>query len=233
MLFRREWQDWEVRQVRGAQDRFLQQRERTKPPPVVDRILGTRRKAELIDVAFDILRDGRSSPFEFEAAVRHGIRSALVLEQWPWRDADTAASQTLAAAFRLLGVQRPEWHEGQREARDWDPRYGYRRCAACGELIDPDGTSSTCSWFCCKIATQAKYRREHQAEVTVARKLRRAMDPEKYKARSRSNWQRSKEMGDLRPCATCGRQFHVRTGTDRPDARFCSLECYWKRSQTN
>jgi hypothetical protein len=234
VLLRREWQDWEVRQVRGSQDTFLQrQRERARPPPVVDRILGTQRKAELIDAAVDILRDGRRSPFEFEAPVRHGIRVALCLEAWPWRDADMAASQTLAAAFRLLGVQRPKWQEGQPEARDWDPRYGHRRCAGCGDLIDPDGAFDTCSPYCSHLVSQRKYRREHQAKEAAAAKIRRVINPERYKARAKENWLKAREMGWLQGCETCGKQFHVRTGTDRAAARYCSLECYWKRGRTD
>ena len=155
----------------------------TRPPPPILKTLSSQRKKNLVDAAMDILRDWRSSPFEFEGAVRHGIRSALCLEHWSWRDADHEASQTLGMAFRLLGVERPKWHEGQGEARDWNPKYGaYRRCANCGDLIDPDAGLSTCSAWCSKIMAHAKWRRVHAKEEAAKIKLRRVINPERSKA---------------------------------------------------
>jgi hypothetical protein len=233
MLLRREWQDWELRRIAGLQDTFLQGRkERSKPPAAIVKMLGEGRRARLADVALAILRDGHSSPFEFEGALRHGIRSALCLESWSWTDADRAAAETVRKAFSLLGVKRPEWHEGQPEARERDPRYDfYRRCLSCGDLIDPDGASSHCSWYCVRISVNRTYRQQHQERVAVAVKLRRAVNPERRKAQQRRAYLRWKEKGWLEPCETCGKQFHVRTGTDRPASRYCSRECYWNRNK--
>ena len=229
MLFRREWQDWEVRRIGAIQTWYLEKRKaRAAAPLPVVRTLNGDRKANLVNAAFSVLKDWRSSPFEFEGAVRHGIRSALCLERWSWGDADHASCKTVEAALSLLGAERPTWHQGQPEARDRDPRYGgYCRCINCGDLIDPDEGSRTCSRHCTRIANQKTYYQARHAEILAASRLRYALNPDQYRAKGRRDYFRSKELGELRDCAHCGKQFPGREGKDR-ETRFCSRECFWE-----
>ncbi|MET0942003.1 MAG: hypothetical protein ABWY13_11635 [Mesorhizobium sp.] len=219
MLLRREWQPWELRQCADA------------------------RKTSLVNAALNILKDWRSSPFEFEGAVRHGIRSALGLERWSWRDADRVAAQTIEAAFFQLKVERPTWHQGQPgwTEEGFSP-VGYTRCIQCGKPLPEsrgDYGRKYCSSFChdahykhgagkwgettdraIYLAFMAAKTEKTRRERTEAYGLEGERWRNGYHKKLRSE-RRAAVRAELR-CQVCNERLaHL----SRADARYCSKHC--------
>lgn len=89
-----------------------------------------------------------ASMLGLEGILRASLRADLCLRGWQWIDADRAAIDIVASAHRLLGAERPDWYEGQRE---WTVEAGTlierTRCARCHKKL-PEGNFKYCSRLC-------------------------------------------------------------------------------------
>ena len=99
-----------------------------------------------------VLDTWKTSPFEFEAACRTGLRSAWCLSGWSWHRADERAHDVVERALRRNGVHRPSWQEGQPEwTQAGVTRDDRTRCARCGGEMEPSLSANTrlyCSAVC-------------------------------------------------------------------------------------
>src|SRR5690606_914919 len=119
-----------------------------KPRP---RQLNRDKRRHLIDTVARLMKAAKESGaaatlLNFEGPCRHGLRSRLCLEGWPWQDADAMAADIVATAMRQIGAQRPTWAEGQPE---WSQQGAgalieRTRCAHCGSPL-PDENRKYCS----------------------------------------------------------------------------------------
>lgn len=176
------------------------------------RALTARRRDELTRAAIVILAGYSSSRWEFEAAVRHGIRSALCLKGIPWQTADSEAAEIVAVGLWKIGARnRPSWSEGQPDtlAEDLVER---RYCQKCGKRIPDERRHSRggrqtrfCS-FECKDADW------HQRAHASGERLDRARWEAEMAARREDR---------KRPCAHCGTIFTPRS----PEREHCSPAC--------
>ncbi len=163
-----------------------------------------------------MMRTGTFSKFEFEGSCQNGIRAALCLESWPWREADKAASEIVAAALKQIGAVRPAWGEGQPDYTGYS-EFDRQLCAHCGRLIMEDrlskyagGRTRYCSATC----------------GTYARRDRQGADYEKmslveFLAQQAVRSQRTLEKHS-RDCEQCGTHFLTKT----PGRKYCSRRCY-------
>ena len=244
MLLRREWLDWDLQEIRRHQYAYLARKNlRTAQPPPIIKRLSARRKTALLEMALDILADWRWTPFEFEGAVRSGIRRTLCLEAWPWRDADIAASQTVEAALKRLGAERPTWHQGQPEWTDdgFSP-IERTRCVQCGNLLPESrgeygrkfcdsacsekylkhgfrkfGEPTSRSGWVARVGTQAEKTKRDRMEVYDLREEHWRNDYHHHLRAER----RAAVRADRR-CQVCDASLgHL----SRADARYCSKHC--------
>ncbi len=88
------------------------------------------------------------TPLGCEGLYRRVIRSELVLQGWPWADADRTALDLVAVVFAILQVKRPSWAEGQPE---WTIEAGSlierTRCVHCHKDL-PEGHHKFCGKLC-------------------------------------------------------------------------------------
>lgn len=212
-----------------------------------------RRKASkdgpIVAAAVQILDAGRSSKFEYEGAVRHGLRSGFCLDGLPWSKADARASAIVTEALRRIGAERPSWLQGQPEwTQDGYRPITYLLCQRCGKPLPPDAREGT--KFCsnpCRDAAHSSFRwkltrlegragmRAIMAARTQGRKktigvyvcegcgteFKRKWKPEGYRFCSRGCSAKRKYALDSRPCGRCGQEFYP----TRANNRFCSEDC--------
>jgi len=120
-------------------------------------------RVELVTRLGGIILEGDPTPFVFEGPLRHGIRSALCLQGWPWAVANVTATELVGEALAGIGAKRPTWAQGQ----PWHTeggvvRVAWARCARChGELPPSDQHRKYCSRLCRDAAHRA---REHHDE---------------------------------------------------------------------
>lgn len=104
-----------------------------------------------------------------EGPLRAGIRSDLCRQGWGWLNADLAARDMLAEAFRRVRAVRPSWDEGQPE---WVVHAGTlierTRCArrGCGRDL-PEGHHKFCSRLC-QLAHNSSIARMKEASADNA-----------------------------------------------------------------
>jgi endogenous inhibitor of DNA gyrase (YacG/DUF329 family) len=165
----------------------------------------------MILAAVAILDTGQSSKFQYEGAVRHGLRAGLCLDGIPWSSADNRASRIVERALQKIGAARPTWQEAQPDHTD-DRMVERWHCKNCGRpvALGKNGRPRKyCSDECLQIfhvrmnfrygARQS--RAEYLAACVANRKLR--------------------EHGE-RDCARCGKLFLQGSYRDRT---YCSPEC--------
>jgi len=76
------------------------------------------------------------TPLNCEALYRRTIRAELVLQGWPWADADRTALDVVGVVFAILQVKRPAWNEGQPEhVIERGTLIERTRCANCGKEL--------------------------------------------------------------------------------------------------
>ncbi|MDP1583927.1 MAG: hypothetical protein Q8M18_10935 [Bradyrhizobium sp.] len=221
-------------------------------------LAGTPRKREnlsrkdneiLVPRAIEILEAGHSSRFQFEGAVRHGLRSTFCLEGMTWSKADARASAIVSEALRRIGATRPMWHEGQPEwCQDGYTATRYVLCQRCGKPLDADARDGTkfCSRTCNSAAQSAFRWRLTQIEgeagmraVMAARtksrqksvgeyicegcgtRFERLWKPQGYRFCSHTCSGKRKFAIEPRPCAQCGREFYP----SRAHNQWCSPDC--------
>lgn len=135
-----------------------------KPVKLAPIFRGDRRKW-MVDECIAILRRGRKSPFEYEGALRAGLRSDLCLKGYGWLRADLEAASLIEEALRLIGAKRPTWLEGQ-----WQYTLDHDTCSHCLGPISPEDQARGfryCSTVCARSAYErlAEYGARHQNAV--------------------------------------------------------------------
>lgn len=163
-----------------------------------------------------ILESGSSSKFQFEAACRHGLRSAFCLSGVAWLKAEARASAIVTEALRRIGAKRPTWAQGQPEhTSDGFAPIERTRCAHCGGKIPEDrGSRSGPTIYCSDLCGQS------------AGALRSRLSGEKV---SRAEWlakaaaRRERTLSVEIDCARCGMPFRPGYSVNRQ--RFCSPAC--------
>ncbi len=129
-----------------------------------------------------LMRAIEPTPFAAEGPCRHGVRSALCLEGWPWLQADGAAAEIIAAALSTVGAKRPTWYEGQPE---WTQPGALpiqrERCIRCGKRL-PEGHFKFCSKDCSDALHEerqsSRLREEEMLRARAYRAAYRASAPE-------------------------------------------------------
>lgn len=176
---------------------------------------GLKREA-IIERTMDVLRQWKSSRFQNEAMVRHGLRVAFIFQGYRWSLSDAEAQSLTAEALRRLGYERPTWLDGQREHAL--PAENCRRCGAPvpAELLR-DRRVNFCSDVCAKV---------NGTERMMERKRR---DDEVYEA-ARDVIERSRHKA--RACKTCGTMFRPRHLTGHMTGEYCSPNCKQIGSRT-
>lgn len=226
--------------------RYGAKRSVTLPPvgtmPHAPVFTGHKRQA-VIDRVMTVMRDWRDTPFQKEAAVRHGLRQGLCLEGYAWLRADIAAEDIVAHCFRLMGAKRPTWEQGQREYVT--PR---EQCSWCqGEidagLLGGEHRIGFCSDVCARAALDRRdranmrgYDHAVQAARLIIRRVKNGRRSCEWCQKSffpvnRVNSNRfcsyactrsSSRLRQERSCAGCGKAF-----TPRQDhkVKYCSQAC--------
>lgn len=115
------------------------------------------------------LEDGRLlTALGCEGLYRRVIRTELVLQGWPWADADKTARDVVNVVFAILQVKRPSWYEGQPE---WTIERGTlierTRCANCGNPL-PDERPKFCCDGCRKVHALRMFRLRSASEDQMA-----------------------------------------------------------------
>lgn len=152
-----------------------------KPLPKPRRRMNRDRRRHLVEKVATYMkaaRDNGTVPtlLNFEASIRHGLRSGLCLEGWGWADADAVAADIVSTALKQIGAQRPIWQEGQPDYAQHGTLIMRENCLNCGRpLLGDFGTK-----FCgvpCKNAWQASMaktwlRKDGDAYQTAVRRAR-------------------------------------------------------------
>jgi hypothetical protein len=170
-------------------------------------ILSDKKRQHVINRVMDRLRDWRFSPFEHEAPMVQGLRSAFCEKGEPWSRADREAAELVAQAESLLGLKRPTWEQGQREWTD-SPDH----CSWCqGPMEQPEAerferVRRFCSADCARQAVAHRTWRPENYRGAVYREAIRII---------------SKDRAPTKNCPQCGNTFR----SDRPEQVYCTLEC--------
>jgi hypothetical protein len=168
----------------------------------------------LTDLAAGVLRLGEPTVFAFEATCRHGLRSNLCLQSWPWIVADATADAVVQKALHRLGAKRPRWIQGQREyTSEGVTKIERTNCIQCGNRL-PENHFKFCSKKCAG-AYRNETLDEERREADRARKLARAFE---YRMQA-----------EAKSCEVCERSFKP----NYPEQRFCSRVCSGSRSVAN
>lgn len=176
---------------------------RAKPKRIIN---GEKRK-HVVDQVVQMLRAWRSTPFENEAAARHGLRSGFCIDGHPWRMSDHEAEAIVAEAFRRIGAKRPSFEEGQRQYT-----IPPENCSWCGVAIPEElnvGDHST--RFCCA---------EHAKLSLMYRDFRVRDHQDRAYADARAIIRRTGN--PALSCGHCGRIFRPQFA----HSKFCSDGCY-------
>lgn len=185
-----------------------------KPRP---RLLQKDRRRHLIETAAEILCIGRPTHFAFEGATRHGLRSSLCLQGWPWLDADAAAKDVVDAALRQIGAVRPTWQQGQFNYTD-DSAIEHTRCANedCGKPVAM-GENGRWRKYC-----SSECLGRHHAKMADRFGFKRTRA--EYLAFHAANREKKKSALAQRDCAWCGKMFLHRDRRSEPQA-YCGDIC--------
>lgn len=154
----------------------------------------------------DMMREAEPTQFAVEGPCRHGIRSSLCLQSWPWAMADRISAEIVATALSMAGARRPTWGEGQPEYTQPGALPILRECCSrCGKTL-PEGHRRWCGDVCAQAA-QMDRQRERWNEESYAM----------WKA-GKAAW---KAKQPERECAGCGKSFQP----NRKEQRYCRYQC--------
>lgn len=147
-----------------------------------------------------------STPFQFEATIRHGLRQQFCLKGFSWDRSDIEAERIVAEALRDIGARRPSHDEGQPEyvvSQDY--------CTNCYSPLD-DEQIARHQRFCCTECAKATMERRNFEVGYWADQIGQA---------AFRMVQRAKHAP--RQCSHCNKEF--RPASDESEQRFCSLAC--------
>ncbi len=183
------------------------------------------RRFDLVSRIRAIMVHGEPTVFAYEAPIRHGIRSGLILSGgWTWKAADAAAAEVVREVLNQLGAKRPTWQQGQPGwTEEGIARLQRDNCARCGKPIPMERLlqSGGGGWvkYCdstCAFAAQSAMKCEREGEEGKAR----------HAAEVAAAWRRAKDAMPLKPCEYCGDLFHPTPAKkDRPETRYCTPRC--------
>jgi len=160
----------------------------------------------VINQVMDVLRDWRSSAFEFEGVCRASLRSALCVQGYGWDHSDAEAESILAECFTRMGAKRPTWYEGQREYLE--PR---ENCSWCSKpLADDLQRSGSRSMYCSDVCARTAIVYRTAAGKVSSDKAYSAA----YDAMRRLN-------SPVRQCSVCSKNFR----SAHAPQHCCSIEC--------
>ena len=169
------------------------------------------RKRELISATAEQLRDWRSTPFEFEASCRHGLRQSFCESGNAWQSSDDAAAEIVQEALLSNGAKRPTWEEGQ-----WEYTVSPDYCACCHGPLDEEAIAKR-HRFCSTECAQISYERRAYAEVRTHAEVAKA-----------AYVMLRTDAAPETECEHCHRPFkRMNIGTAKKYGRgkFCSKEC--------
>lgn len=197
--------DWQTRAADASEWERNEERKRLTHAPIFQ----GEKLERLIEQIKSILKAGRDSDFQHEAAARHGIRSALCLQGHSWQRADGEAAILVRHALRLLGAVRPSWDQGQ----DWYAR-GEGNCRRCRHPITDDSPKPVArQGFCSNVCLLSVHRY--------------GMHPPDYHGSTAwdlAHFLIRKSRMPLRSCVNCGESFRPATF----EAVTCSPKCAGK-----
>lgn len=218
----------------------------TAPAPSKQpRIFKGEKREHALQRTLAIIRNWRSSPFEYEGAARAAIRSALCLQGYSWARSDHEAAALVAEALQMMGAERPSWAEGQ-------PEYLIPpdHCRGCAGPLDEEQKASRipfCSIECARNARQRwgfeRRAKEDERYNEITEAILKLASPKRQcpqcKRQFRSHKTRAggtaqvycsadcanaaKETVAARECLNCGRMF--KPVNNRNVGRYCSREC--------
>ncbi len=172
-------------------------------------VMTKEKRRHVVHRVIDLMGHCSQSPFEYEGAIRHGLRSGLCLEGHGWGRSDAEAAEILSQAFRETGASRPTWEQGQRQYTD--PRENCKWCY--GPIAQEDMTSGRSRLFCSDVCARSAYVHWDMKNALQGS----AIEREAYRAVLRGRRPR-------RACEECGKQFAP--AREKSDQRFCSLRCF-------
>jgi hypothetical protein len=170
------------------------------------------KRDHVVDEVMNVLRTRTLSPFQHEAACRHGLRKALCLDGYAWTRSDEEAALIVHEGLSLLGASRPSYAEGQRE---YSISTDY--CVGCHGPIDEENIAKG-HRFCSADCARNTYERRAMGEVRkfydVAQNAYRII--------------RTDAASEM-ICEECHRPFKrskIKTEQKYGRGRFCSIECH-------
>jgi predicted nucleic acid-binding Zn ribbon protein len=160
---------------------------------------------------------GEATPFRYEGAMRHAVRSSLCKSGWPWSKADEAAAGVVSEALRKHGATRPTWYEGQSNWADNEPKPSACQLQGCRNPITGNQPKKR---YCSSRCQRADGKRQL-----------RLRDPDRGKIARLRSLDRVQKTHPWRDCVYCGSPFQWR---EEPDQKFCGRQCYFgdKRAQS-
>lgn len=170
----------------------------------------------VVNQAMDLMKDWRATPFENEATVRHGIRSALCIIGHSWPRADIEADLLVQEGLSHIGAERPSWDQGQRQYSTAE-----EDCNWCGvEIPEADRAAHRkarfCSAVCAKSALQHRDWETRWKESAIGRSAFAILH---------------RDARPMRDCEYCGASYHPFNG-DTKGQRYCSHDCSRKALRT-
>ena len=217
------------------------------------RQLNHTRFQRMVEDTIAILKAGEPTRFAFEGACRQGIRRSLVLTGWRWQDADANAALVIETAFKRMGVERPDWWQGQWEYADTDTSRGWCAHTRCHKPLPIDRKSSNgtpvkyCGIECKQAAHSARIQRDGN-KYALAEWLAVCADRSHKTIEERSGnceacgtpflsrvasakfcshvcFARAVTKHPDKPCERCGTMFKPRYNAGKGISRFCSTAC--------
>lgn len=161
----------------------------------------------IISEVMNVLMDWRLSPFEFEGAVRAGLRSSLCLQGFAWDRSDAEATGIITACLIRLNAVRPTWDQGQKEYVNGREKCSWCGCSVPNDLLrGRDRHFGFCSDYCARHAIQER-------NLFSLRDYSSAYNDALFVLRRVNN--------DTVNCATCNAAFKPLAGR----GLYCSLNC--------
>lgn len=169
-------------------------------------------KREVVAQTAATLRTWETTPFQFEAACRHGLRQSFCEKGHGWQPSDDAAADIVAEALANNGAKRPSYDEGQ-----WEYTVSPDFCVGCQGPLDEVAIvrrQRFCSIECAKVTNERRAYGEMRRNLEVARIAQRMIRAEKEPAVE---------------CQHCHRPFQrmaITHALARGAGKFCSKACH-------